>query len=36
MADMVIRLAKEPRPQLRELRWSELLAARQDLPTAAR
>jgi hypothetical protein len=36
MADMVIRLAREPRPQLRELRWSELLAARQDLPAAAR
>jgi hypothetical protein len=27
MADMVIRLAHEPRPQLRELRWNELLAA---------
>jgi hypothetical protein len=28
MADMVIRLAKEPRPQVRELRWAELFAPR--------
>jgi hypothetical protein len=27
MADMAIRLAKEPRPQRRELRWNTLLAA---------
>ena len=27
MADMAIRLATEPRPQLRELRWNQLLAA---------
>lgn len=27
MADMAIRLATEPRPQLRELRWNELIAA---------
>jgi hypothetical protein len=27
MADMAIRLAKEPRPQLRELRWSDLFGA---------
>src|SRR6185369_11683342 len=26
MADMVIRLASDPRPQVRELRWSELFA----------
>ena len=39
MADMVIRLAKEPRPQRRELRWDALLTARrQDQPerTSAR
>jgi hypothetical protein len=28
MADMAIRLAKQPRPQLRELRWSELFGGR--------
>ena len=27
MADMAIRLAHQPRPQLRELRWNELIAA---------
>jgi len=27
MADMAIRLAKNPQPQLRELRWNELIAA---------
>ncbi|HJU88454.1 MAG TPA: hypothetical protein VJ672_03635 [Gemmatimonadaceae bacterium] len=26
MADMVIRLAKDPRPQIRELKWAELFA----------
>ncbi len=36
MADMVIRLAKEPRPQLRELRWSELFAPGEDAPAAVR
>jgi hypothetical protein len=29
MADMAIRLAREPRPQLRELRWNELFGAAQ-------
>jgi hypothetical protein len=28
MADLVIRLAKEPRPQARELRWDALLRGR--------
>jgi hypothetical protein len=27
MADMAIRLAKRPRPQLREMRWNQLIAA---------
>ena len=35
MADLVIRLAKEPRPQARELRWDGLLAAGRA-PNAAR
>ena len=34
MADLVIRLAKEPRPQARELRWDGLLAAGR-MPNAA-
>ena len=35
MADLVIRLAREPRPQARELRWDGLLAAGRRLPNAA-
>ncbi len=35
MADLVIRLAKEPRPQARALRWDGLLAAGRRLPNAA-
>lgn len=35
MAELVIGLAKNPRPQLRELRWSDLLAAPQIRPQAA-
>jgi hypothetical protein len=35
MADLVIRLAKEPRPQARDLKWDGLLAAGR-LPNAAR
>ena len=30
MADMAIRLARDPRPQLRELKWSALFAARRS------
>jgi len=30
MADMAIRLAKHPRPQMRELRWDTLLTAERD------
>jgi hypothetical protein len=30
MADMAIRLAKEPRPQLTELKWSKLFDGRQE------
>jgi hypothetical protein len=29
MADMAIRLAKEPRPQVRELKWSTMFNGRQ-------
>ena len=35
MAGLVIRLAREPRPQARELRWDGLLAAGRRLPNAA-
>jgi hypothetical protein len=35
MADLVIRLAKEPRPQARDLKWDGLLAAGR-LPNAAK
>jgi len=35
MADLVIHLAKEPRPQARALRWDGLLAAGRRLPNAA-
>ncbi|HEV2130485.1 MAG TPA: hypothetical protein VGR27_05260, partial [Longimicrobiaceae bacterium] len=35
MAELVIDLATNPRPQLRELRWSDLLAAPQIRPQAA-
>jgi hypothetical protein len=34
MADMAIRLAKQPRPQQRDLRWDTFLAANRDLPHA--
>jgi hypothetical protein len=36
MADMAIRLAKEPRPQVRDLRWNELFAGsrREEKPAA--
>jgi hypothetical protein len=30
MADMVIRLAKEPRPQVEELKWSTMFNGRQE------
>ncbi|HEX9413194.1 MAG TPA: hypothetical protein VF916_06800, partial [Ktedonobacterales bacterium] len=36
MADMAIRLAQHPRPQLTELRWNELLAGAQHTPNAQR
>ena len=37
MADMVIKLAKEPRPQRRELRWDTFLTGRrQDQPKTTR
>jgi len=36
MADMAIRLAREPRPQRRELRWSTLLASRDSEAVASR
>jgi hypothetical protein len=34
MADMVIRLAKDPRPQLKELRWTELFTPGQGAAAA--
>jgi hypothetical protein len=34
MADMAIRLAKQPRPQQRDLRWDTFLAANRYLPHA--
>lgn len=34
MADMAIRLAKEPRPQRRELRWDALFSDRSDAASA--
>jgi hypothetical protein len=30
MADMAIRLAKEPRPQVEELKWSTMFNGRQE------
>jgi hypothetical protein len=30
MADMAIRLAREPRPQVRETRWSTMIAGRSQ------
>jgi hypothetical protein len=36
MADMVIRLAHNPRPQARELRWSAMFAGRDGAAVAAR
>ncbi|MGH7647262.1 MAG: hypothetical protein ACREND_04030, partial [Gemmatimonadaceae bacterium] len=36
MANLVIRLAKEPRPQARDLKWDGLLAAGRSPNAAAR
>jgi hypothetical protein len=35
MADMVIRLAKNPRPQNRALGWDMLMSASRELPNGA-